>query len=137
MLIAKYSIEGLPRSPNLNMRGINVQGFMQREANRKARATMREAINRESRPSLYPLPGPFRLVAIFYMPDRRHRDLRQLCTQLKPYEDELIDAGIIQGDSWRYIPIQISRAIYRPKEPGFEIQIFDLLPMEEYVAYGS
>ena len=123
METVRYEIDGLPIGPSLNDRGDRVNGWRAREANRKAHAVMRGVINRTPRPSLYPLEGPLEMEINFFLPTRRGRDGRNLMVQCKPYEDELVAAGVIADDGWKHVPRHITNITYRKGRPGFEIII--------------
>ena len=118
-----YEFDGLPLGPSLNDRGDRLNGWRAREASRKAHAAMREKINATPRPSLYPLKGPFEMEVTFWLGTRRNRDGRNLSMQIKPYEDELVAAGIIVDDGWQTIPDHVVRLRYRKGWPGFAIRL--------------
>ena len=122
----RYVFDGLPVGPTLNDRGWSLNGWKAREEKRKARAAMRDKINETPIPSDCPLKGPLEMEVIFYLGTWRDRDVRQLSVQLKAYEDELVDAGIIEGDSWKEIPRHVVNVKYRKKSPGFEIVLRSL-----------
>ena len=116
----RYVFDGLPVGPTLNDRGWSLNGWKAREEKRKARAAMREKIEAGPMPSS-PLEGPLEMELVFYLGTWRDRDVRQLSVQVKAYEDELVDAGIIAGDSWKQIPRHVVNVKYRKGWPGFEI----------------
>ena len=129
----RYEIAGLPIGPTLNDRGWALTGWKAREQNRQARDAMREVINRTPRPSLYPLEGPLEMEVRFYLGTRGRRDARQLMVQCKPYEDELVAAGIIADDGWKVIPRHVCNIFYRKGWPGFDIILRPLSPLESSI----
>ena len=52
-----------------------------------------------------PIEGVAVLDILFHVPDRRRRDLLNMCQSLKPVIDGVVDAGIISGDHWEVLRI--------------------------------
>lgn len=51
------------------------------------------------------LKGPVVLDIELTVPDRRRRDILNLCQSLKPTIDGVVDAGCIEGDHWECLSV--------------------------------
>lgn len=61
------------------------------------------------------LKGPVVLDIEFTVPDRRRRDVLNLCQSLKPTIDGVVDAGGIDGDHWECLSVGSVRVVLGDK----------------------
>ena len=63
-----------------------------------------------------PLRPPVEATVTFVVPDRRKRDLDNLCAMLKPAWDGLTDAGVLAGDDHTQFKVADASVVVRNKE---------------------
>ena len=118
-----YEFGDLPRAPNQNgSRGASDAGVRYRaKLVRDARDDALAEILAQRRP-----PEPIAaatMVWTFYLPTKRRRDWTNLVGSAKPYEDALVQAGVLTDDNWQVVPDVAVRMRYRKGQPGFRIEI--------------
>ena len=64
----------------------------------------------------WPLRAPVEATVTFVVPDRRRRDLDNLCAMLKPAWDGLVDAGVLAGDDHTQFKVVDANVIVRNKQ---------------------
>ena len=112
-----------PSAPNQNgSRGASGAGVQYRaKLVRDARDDALAEILAQRRP-----PEPIAaatMVWTFYLPTKRQRDWTNLVGSAKPYEDALVQAGVLADDNWQVVPDVAVRLRYRKGQPGFRIEI--------------
>ena len=118
-----YEFGDLPSAPNQNgSRGASMPGVRYRaKLVRNAKDDALAEILAQRRP-----PEPIAaatMVWTFYLPTKRRRDWTNLVGSAKPYEDALVQAGVLTDDSWTVIASLHINLVYRKKQPGFRIEI--------------
>lgn len=109
----------LPKATNLNARDY---WRTRAEWNRVCKD---EAIMacREQLPPTADFPGPAAIELVFFLPDKRRRDLDNLVASCKPYLDGLVHCGVVRDDDVRSVYALEARSEIRHKAPGFEIRV--------------
>ena len=70
------------------------------------------------------MPWEYATVSLhFRMPDRRNRDLFNLCQSMKPSIDGIVDAGLIVDDSMDHLGIGTITWCHAKNDPGVDVTI--------------
>ena len=64
-----------------------------------------------------------RLSILIRFPDRRRRDILNVCHSLKPAIDGLVDAGLLLDDNWQVLSIGTIHGIVSKGCPGITLTI--------------
>ena len=89
---------------------------------KKAQEAAAATYERLPEPPDIPLDG-VDVAYIFYLPDLRHRDPDNLVFSCKPHLDAIVRSGWLRDDRWPCVRRIFTCCLYRPKEPGFTIQL--------------
>ena len=73
-------------------------------------------------PPAEPLDG-VTVIYQFWLPDRRVRDIDNLCHQAKPHLDAIVRSGWLRDDRWPCVRRLVAVADIRPGRPGMSIYI--------------
>ena len=109
----------LPTAPTMNSR---THWARRKEAARAAHKLVLGAVTGVGGPPATPYTGAG-IHLVFFLPDRRRRDVDNLIAASKSYIDGLVHAGVLTDDSPDVVNWMVAEVRIRPREPGMVIRV--------------
>lgn len=76
-----------------------------------------------NRKEIHPIHGPVLVSYDFFVPDNYRRDVCNMLQAMKPTIDGIVEAGVVEGDSWKEMSIYNVAVVVDKKNPRVEIMI--------------
>ncbi len=113
--------------PNMSLLHAHAKGnshFAKSAATKNARALAKfTCIDMLNRNEIKPIAGPVLISYAFFVPDNRKRDVCNMLQACKPFVDGVVDAGVVEGDSWQAMIVYNVTVEIDKKNPRVELRI--------------
>jgi len=113
-----------PDMSKLNAHSKGNSHFAKSAATKNARALAKfTCVDMLNRKEIKPIDGPVLISYAFFVPDNRDRDVCNMLQACKPFIDGIVDASIVEGDSWRMMAVYNISVEIDKKHPRVELRI--------------
>ena len=115
----ELTFDHLPKAPTMNSR---THWARRKDAAQAAHRLVQDAVTGVGGPPPTPYTGAG-IHLVFFLPDRRRRDLDNLVAAAKSYIDGLVHAQVLTDDSPDVVDWMMAEVRLRPREPGMVIRV--------------